>query len=39
MRDSPIARIIPVALVIVGVVSLYLWLKRDVAAQFTPANP
>jgi len=35
MRESAIARIIPVALVIVGVASLYLWLKRDVAAQLT----
>lgn len=35
MKDSAIARIIPVVLVIVGVASLYLWLKRDVAAQFT----
>ena len=39
MRESVIARIIPVALVIVGVVSLYLWLKRDVAAQFTHRLP
>ena len=39
MKDSPIARIIPVALVIVGVVSLYLWLKRDVAAQLTQSLP
>ncbi len=39
MRESVIARIIPVALVIVGVVSLYLWLKRDVAAQLTNSMP
>jgi outer membrane protein assembly factor BamB len=39
MKDSAIARIIPVALVILGVVSLYLWLKRDVAAQFTLRLP
>jgi len=39
MRDSVIARIIPVALAIVGVVSLYLWLKRDVAAQLTLRLP
>jgi outer membrane protein assembly factor BamB len=39
MRESVIARLIPVALVIVGVVSLYLWLKRDVAAQFTLRLP
>ncbi|MHC4641562.1 MAG: PQQ-binding-like beta-propeller repeat protein [Planctomycetota bacterium] len=39
MKDSPIARIIPVVLVIVGVVSLYLWWKRDVAAQFTVRLP
>ncbi|MHC4283650.1 MAG: PQQ-binding-like beta-propeller repeat protein [Planctomycetota bacterium] len=39
MRESVIARLIPVALVIVGVVSLYLWLKRDVAAQFTHRIP
>jgi outer membrane protein assembly factor BamB len=34
-----VARIIPVVLVIVGVVSLYLWLKRDVAAQLTLRLP
>ena len=39
MKDSPIARIIPVALVIMGVVSLYLWWKRDVAADFTTRLP
>jgi outer membrane protein assembly factor BamB len=39
MKDSAIARIIPVVLVIVGVTSLYLWLKRDVAAQFTLRLP
>jgi outer membrane protein assembly factor BamB len=39
MKDSAIARIIPVALVIVGVVSIYLWWKRDVAAQFTLRLP
>ncbi len=39
MRESIIARLIPVALVIVGVVSLYLWLKRDAAAEFTVRLP
>ncbi|MDH4238114.1 MAG: PQQ-like beta-propeller repeat protein [Phycisphaerae bacterium] len=39
MRESIIARLIPVALVIVGVVSLYLWLKRDAAARFTHRLP
>jgi outer membrane protein assembly factor BamB len=39
MRDSVIARIIPVALVIVGVVSLYLWLRDDAAAQLTQSLP
>ena len=39
MKDSPVARIIPVVLVIVGVVSIYLWWKRDVAAQFTLRLP
>ncbi|NIP22363.1 MAG: PQQ-binding-like beta-propeller repeat protein [Phycisphaerae bacterium] len=39
MKESIIARLIPVALVIVGVVSLYLWLKRDAAAEFTTRLP
>ncbi len=39
MRESAVARIIPVALVIVGVVSLYLWLRGDVAAQLTQSLP
>lgn len=39
MKDSNIARIIPVILVIVGIVSLYSWLKRDVAADLTLSLP
>jgi outer membrane protein assembly factor BamB len=39
MRESAVARIIPAALVIVGVVSLYLWLRGDVAAQLTQSLP
>jgi outer membrane protein assembly factor BamB len=39
MRESIIARLIPVALVIVGVVALYLWLKRDAAAGLTVRLP
>jgi len=39
MRESIIARLIPVALVIVGVVSLYLLLKRDAASEFTHRLP
>ena len=37
--SSALARIIPVALAIVGVVSLYLWLNRDAAAQLTLRLP
>jgi outer membrane protein assembly factor BamB len=39
MKESIIARLIPVTLVIVGVVSIYLWLKRDAAAEFTIRLP
>lgn len=39
MRESAIARIIPVLLVIAGVVSLYLWLKGDAAANLTLSLP
>ena len=39
MRESAIARIIPVALVMVGVVSLYLWFSGDVAVQLTLRLP
>jgi len=34
-RRTNVARTIPVALVMVGVVSLYLWLRGDVAAELT----
>jgi outer membrane protein assembly factor BamB len=39
MRESPTAKIIPVALAVVGVVSMYMWLSADAAIDLTLRLP